>query len=121
MAYQSDESGRFEIYVRPFPNAQGGKWQISIEGGIDPRWRRDGKELFYFSADDRLVAVAVASGASDLKALKAEPLFQVARTSNRTNYALAPGAQRFLINTLVQATDKAYITVVLNWPQSLQR
>jgi len=122
MAYASDESGRFEIYVRPFPNAQGGKWQVSSEGGTDPQWRHDGKELFYFSGDDRLMAVAVGADASGFTAGKTEPLFsQAARTANRTNYAVTADGQRFLINRVVQAANDAGITVVLNWPQSLQR
>jgi hypothetical protein len=56
MAYASDESGRFEVYVRPFP-ATIGQTQISIAGGRQPEWLRDGKELFYISADAKLTAV----------------------------------------------------------------
>ncbi|MBI2833800.1 MAG: serine/threonine-protein kinase, partial [Acidobacteria bacterium] len=62
MAYVSNESGRLEVYVRPFPGP-GTKWQISPNGGSQPQWRRDGKELFYIAADHRLMAVAVKSGA----------------------------------------------------------
>jgi Tol biopolymer transport system component len=59
MAYRSDQSGSNEIYVRPFPDPRGGKWQISNGGGTDPRWKGDGTELFYFSADDHLMAANV--------------------------------------------------------------
>src|SRR5206468_110438 len=58
VAYASDESGRFEVYVRPFPAASG-QTQISITGGMQPEWRHDGKELFYISADGKLTAVPV--------------------------------------------------------------
>ena len=58
VAYTSDESGRLEVYVQPFP-AAGGKWQISTNGGENPKWRRDGKELFYLGLDRRLMAVEV--------------------------------------------------------------
>jgi serine/threonine-protein kinase len=58
----SDESGRFEVYVRPFPASTGGKWAVSKGGGYQPRWRRDGRELFYFSNDGKLMSVDVAAG-----------------------------------------------------------
>jgi Tol biopolymer transport system component len=81
IAYQSDESGRYEIYVRPFPDAQGGKWQISSDGGQDPRWRRDGLELYYFSGDNHLIAAAVRHDGTGFNVLNNEPLFQAARTT----------------------------------------
>ena len=56
LAYASNESGRYEIYIRTFPEA-GGKWQVSAAGGVQPRWRRDGRELFYVAPDTRLMAV----------------------------------------------------------------
>ena len=59
VAYTSDETGRNEIYVRPFPQASGGKWLVSTNGGTEPRWRRDGKELFYISADSKMMAAGV--------------------------------------------------------------
>src|SRR5437667_12530984 len=58
LAYQSDESGQHQIYVQPFPGP-GGKWQVSNEGGTQPRWNRNGKELFYISADGKLMSVAI--------------------------------------------------------------
>ena len=59
VAYQSDESGRVEVYVRPFPGP-GGQWQVSTAGGKDPRWRPDGKELYYIAPDSRLMAAPIA-------------------------------------------------------------
>ncbi len=61
IAYDSDESGKTEVYVRPFPDVQSGKWQVSSGGGTLPRWRRDGKELFYVSADADLMAVDIST------------------------------------------------------------
>ena len=61
VAYASNESGRSEIYVQPYP-ADGGKWQVSTDGGIQPRWRADGKELFYLTADDRVMAAEIEAG-----------------------------------------------------------
>jgi Tol biopolymer transport system component len=58
LAYQSNESGQNEVYVRPYPNVDPGRWQVSTEGGITPAWSRDGRELFYVAGDARLMAVA---------------------------------------------------------------
>src|SRR5260370_25440525 len=63
MAYASNETGNMEIYVSPFPNATG-KWQVSSGGGQEPKWRPDGKEFFYVSADGKMTAVAVKTGVS---------------------------------------------------------
>ena len=62
VAYVSNESGRDEIYVQTFPSAGGGKWQVSSTGGQEPRWRQDGRELFYLSVEGKMMAVAVESG-----------------------------------------------------------
>ena len=64
VAYHSNESGRHEVYVQPFPGP-GGKWQISTSGGIEPRWRRDGKELFYIAPDGKLMAAPIQSAGTD--------------------------------------------------------
>jgi eukaryotic-like serine/threonine-protein kinase len=121
LAYTSDESGRMEVYVRPF-RAPGGAWLISTTGGSDPRWRDDGSELYYLSLDRALMAVNInaADGAARLEASVPQPLFQT-RTSGplglgvRFNYAAAPGGQRFLITTDEPEAAPSPITVVLNW------
>ena len=61
MAYASNETGKWEIYVTSFPDARG-KWQVSTGGGEQPRWRRDGKELFYLSSDGKMMAAPVTTG-----------------------------------------------------------
>ena len=124
LAYTSDESGRMEVYVRPFREA-GGAWLISTTGGSDPRWRDDGSELFYLSSDRALMAVKIKTpdGAGPLDVSVPEALFQT-RTSGplglgvRFNYAAAPGGQRFLITTDRPETAPSPITVVLNWDRS---
>jgi hypothetical protein len=77
IAYRSDKSGRPEIYVRPFSDSAGGvtEWTISNGGGTEPRWRRDGKELFYFTGEGTLVAVEVSTSGGMFKAGIAKPLF----------------------------------------------
>ena len=62
LAYASDESGVFEIYVRPFPDAASARWQVSAAGGTDPVWSRSGRELFYLSAQNEMMSVEVAPG-----------------------------------------------------------
>jgi serine/threonine protein kinase len=123
MAYASDESGRMEVYVQPFP-ASGGKWQVSTGGGSQPRWRRDGKELFYISADKRLMAVEVKTDAT-FEAGVAKALFGtrflLAAAPHLISYAVAGDGQRFLVTRLVEEEPAIPITVVLNWTSGLKK
>jgi serine/threonine protein kinase len=120
IAYESNESGRFEIYVQPFPGP-GGKWQVSTNGGAQPRWRRDGKELFYIGIDERLMAAPIrfTSDGQSIEPSSPTPLFAThiggaVQGTNRQQYVVSPDGQRFLMNTITeQATSP--ITVILNW------
>jgi Tol biopolymer transport system component len=96
IAYQSDESGQNQIYVQTIP-ASGAKYQISTAGGTQPTWRRDGKELFYVSADQRLMAVPIALGAR-VEPGTPEALFPVFQVAALTGYAPSRDGQRFLVN-----------------------
>jgi Tol biopolymer transport system component len=118
LAYVSDESGIPQVYVRSFP-ALNGKRQVSGDGGTQPRWRRDGTELFYLAANRQLVAVAVSTG--DAFAVRGvTPLFPTTLLPSelRHGYAVSLDGQRFLLNVLVAAENSA-MTVVLNWPALL--
>jgi serine/threonine protein kinase len=126
LAYESNESGRFEVYVQPFPQA-GGKWQASSAGGTQVRWRRDGRELYYVAPDARLMAVSVAAS-PDGKTLNLGvpvPLFPTRLATGasvvpgRPQYAVAPDG-RFLMNTIVDNTSPSPITVIVNWTQLLE-
>ena len=118
IAYDSDESGRREVYVQGFapdrvPATAVGKWLISAAGGNKPRWRHDGKELFYLALDGKMTAVPVKSGATFEPGVPV-PLFE-AHTSGFTPYDVSPDG-RFLINTPVDSdASSTPITVVLNW------
>ncbi len=123
IAYTSNESGRSEIYVVPFPpTASGGKWMVSSGGGVQPRWRRDGKELFYISPDWKMMAVDVSTSPT-FHAGTPHPLFdtEMVDTGIRTgpmSWDIAPDGNRFLIIT-ANALDTSSLNVVLNWhPQS---
>lgn len=125
VAYVSDESGRFEVYVRGFPAAAGGKWVVSSGGGYQPRWRRDGKELFYFTEEGRLMSVEVAAGAafhaSAPKFLFQAPIFGGGATTGNHYWDVSADGQRFLINSYGSGSAAASITVVLNWQAELKK
>ena len=128
IAYASDESGRSEIYIQPFPAPPNGgsKTPISRDGGSEPRWRRDGKELFYFSPDGKLMAADVTEGlrfnASVPRTLFQVPVAQIAHNavaSQVFGWDVAPDGKRFLIDTATTSTEP--VTVVLNWTAELKK
>ena len=119
IAYTSDESGRPEIYVRPFP-ASGGKWQISTGGGIAPQWAANGRELFYLNGDQMTVA-PVTTGDS-FQAGTPRSLFTHVRPGRvPQTYAVAHDAQRFVMLQPTEPEVEPQISVVLNWFEELKR
>jgi Tol biopolymer transport system component len=119
-AYVSNESGRNEVYVTSFP-MPAGRWQVSTAGGSWPRWRRDGRELFYLAPDNRLMAADVHGQGSSFQVGTVPALFQTqARTNVRYMYDVSPDGQRFLINTLVEQAVQP-ITLVVNWTAALRK
>ncbi len=110
IAYVSDESGAREVYVQPFP-PNGAKWQISSSGGGAPRWRRDGRELF-FAGETKMMSVAVTTNESSFSAAVPQILFDAQVLSG---YDVTADGQRFLINKLVNDEVQQPVTVVLNW------
>ncbi len=117
LAYVSTESGRNEIFVSPFPTG-GGKWQISTEGGLEPRWRRDGKELFYRTPDGTLVSVAVSVSEQQPSFGEGQPLFRTRSKSVWFSYDVSPDGQRFIVNTPLP-NHRQSITLVQNWTAGL--
>jgi hypothetical protein len=126
MAYVSDESGSYEVYVQSFP-AGGGKRQVSTKGGVGPHWRRDGQELFYYPADGKLKAVAVQGRAASGVGFEASApvaLFEFRSGTGltfATPYTVTGDGQRFLLNTLVDESGGAPLVVVLNWTAEVKR
>jgi len=120
IAYRSTESGGSEVYVQTFPPS-GGKWQISTAGGVEPRWRGDGKELFYL-AGNKLMAVEVKAGPASFEAGIPKALFEAPVTSEmrRNRYVVTADGQRFLMLTPVGEQSTPLI-VVLNWTAGLKR
>jgi serine/threonine protein kinase/Tol biopolymer transport system component len=120
IAYQSNESGRGEIYVQAFPGP-GGKWQVSSAGGVEPAWRADGKEIYYGAPEQKLMAVDIKAGES-FQAGVPHPLFQarVQPITNVRNHYLPTGdGQRFLLLAPVGRESLVPTTVVLNWNAEL--
>jgi serine/threonine protein kinase/Tol biopolymer transport system component len=125
MAYSSDDTGQLEVYVRPFPVAEG-VWRISTAGGQQPRWRGDGKELFFIGGDGKMMA-------ADIKAMpgpkpvfdhgEAKPLFDahiaLATGTFAFQYDVTPDGKRFLVDT-GGATDSTF-TVVVNWQAGIKK
>jgi serine/threonine-protein kinase len=123
LSYVSDESGRPEIYVQPFPGP-GGKWQISTDGGIEPLWNPNGRELFYRSGN-RMMAVPVTM----------QPVFSAGRPTilfegdylaspfpqTGTTYDVTRDGQRFLMAKDVESAAATQINVVVNWHEELKR
>ena len=122
IAYVSDESGTPQVYVQPFP-ASGGKWQISTQGGFTPRWRGDGKELFFLSPDRQLMSADVNPAGATFEASSPKTLFQTqvdtANISNR--YDVSRDGQRFLMSLPVENTVSPPITVITNWLVGIER
>jgi Tol biopolymer transport system component len=117
VAYASNESGDWEIYVTSFPGA-GGKWQVSRGGGSEPRWRRDGKEIFYITPTGMLTAVSVVGGDAFTTGTPA-PLFQLrSRTTISSTdlytYDVARDGTRFLVNRYIKPEHIKPLTIVLN-------
>jgi len=124
LAYASNETGKWEIYVTSFPEPRG-KWQVSVGGGEQPRWRADGKELFYLSSDSKIMAVPVTIGAN-FEAGTPVSLFQATPRQpipifDLFVYDVSRDGQRFLINTQVKQAETQPMSVVLNWTAKLNK
>ena len=112
IAYESNASGRNEVYVRPFPK-QSGVSKISRDGGWSPRWRGDGKELFFLALDGSLMAAGIDPRTGSTATVPRRLFSTDLRPDSYRPYAVSKDGQRFLIP---RETPPAPITVVLNWP-----
>ena len=134
VAYQSNETGRFEIHVRTFPGTEG-KWVVSHAGGTQPRWRHDGRELYYIAPDNRLMAATLAPNKTGqtLDISKAVPLFRTnlvtagtpgvlaVAAGTKQQYAVAPDGRFLMVVPASESTTASKISVVFNWPATLKR
>ena len=127
LAYESDQSGGPQVYVRPFPDTSAGQWQISPGPGVKPRWSRDGRELFYVADDSALMSVAVPDGAV-FQPGAPRSILKVTPTPGLVNglfYDVMPDGRRFvMLKTLPQAAAQAatpHIIAVFDWTDGLRR
>ena len=127
VAYQSNESGQDEIYVRPFPDADRGRWQMSTGGGTRPLWARSGKELFYLGPSGAVMRVAV-EGGSTFRAGNPTRLFEgrylLPVFASARTYDVSPDGRRFLMIKPVgpeQTAAPTSIIVLQNWHEELKR
>jgi serine/threonine-protein kinase len=122
LAYVSEESGTFEVYVRPFPDAASARWQVSSAGGTDPVWARSGRELFYLSGANEMMSVTVAPG----PAFTISPprrLFSVAPYTPIPpvpSFDVHPDGKRFLLLRETTPTDRNELIVVQNWVEEMK-
>ena len=121
VAYQSDESGRYEVYIQAFPEPRG-KFQISTGGGQYPEWGPGGRELFYVSPDFKLMAVGLKLGADSVEPSTPRELFPLPIVDNGFSpYDTAPDGQRFLVRAVPQQQASQPLTVIVNWPALLKQ
>jgi serine/threonine-protein kinase len=123
IAYSSDESGRVEIYVRPFSadspsELPPGKSMVSIDGGQTPHWRADGRELIYIAPDRKVMSVAIKPG-DRFEAGVPKFLFQLPPGASRGD--MTADAQQFLFEAPSSSSERPPFDVVLNWPATLER
>lgn len=118
VAYASNETGRPEIYIAPFPWT-GAKWQVSTDGGGVPRWRHDGKELFFDVVDNgQIMAAEIKAGVTSVQVGKAVPLFRIKFRSSGTPYAVSNDGQRFVAITSGEEQSLP-LTLVQNWSAAM--
>jgi Tol biopolymer transport system component len=119
IAYMSDQNGRMEVFITSVadPNQ---KWQVSNNGGLYPRWRGDGKEVFYLDISNKMHAVPVETNGGDLTLGTAQPLFSIIPRPQCRPYAVSEDGQRFLVNVLSEQASPT-VTVVSNWMTRLKR
>jgi Tol biopolymer transport system component len=127
VAYQSFESNRTDVYVAPFSGQPGeatGKWQVSANGGVQPQWSPDGKELFFLAAppDNALMVAAVNGQGAAFEVGAIRRLFNVRPGGIRSSYQVAPDGKRFLFNLAPSGSSgPTPVTVVVNWAAGLNK
>jgi eukaryotic-like serine/threonine-protein kinase len=131
LAYVSNESGSAQVIVQPFPDPSGGKWQISAKGGHYPRWRRDGREIYYLDPDRQIVAVSVTTERK-FEVGKSTTLFTApfpfptssAADAMQIPYDVTADGQRFFVSAVLPTpatSTQTPITVITNWMSTVRR
>lgn len=122
LANDSDESGRIEVYVTPFLHG-GGKWQVSTGGGSCPRWRADGRELFYMSLENKIMSAEISVQTSSVVIGKVQPVFQANPVpfAPECMYDVSADGKKIVVVTLAVEQGSQPLTLVVNWPSLLKK
>ena len=132
MAYISKESGRAEVYIAPFDSTQvmrranappalmpSGKWQVTTGGAQGPRWRGDGKEIFFLAADGHVMAAEIEAENGSLRVGAVRPLFAGFPQGSASPFDASADGKRFVLITL-REEQSSPLKLVLNWPELLK-
>jgi eukaryotic-like serine/threonine-protein kinase len=119
LAYGASESGKVDVYVRTFP--EGKSWKVSSAGGSEPRWRGDGKELYYLTLDDKIMAVPVSSGQAAFSAGPPTLLFAIHSSPQGSRYDVTADGQRFLVNQTSTEQGSHPLNLVVHWTALLKK
>ncbi len=121
LAYANNETGRMEVYIQPFPSGAG-RWQVSTAGGGRPNWRKDGKELFFFSTDQQVMAVDVNQKGASLELGTPHALFKATTVSTTSGpYTVSSDGKKFVMNTVLPQSITEPLTLITNWPADLKQ
>ena len=119
VAYMSEETGRPDVYVAAFPQP-GGRWQVSQTGGTEPRWNRNGRELFFIDLQNNLVSVDVEASAAGFQPGAARKLFQFHGAGGLWRYDVSPDGERFLVTDPLDEDLASPVTLITDWPRKLE-
>jgi serine/threonine protein kinase/Tol biopolymer transport system component len=121
LAYANNETGRQEVYIQPFPTGAG-RWQLSTAGGSRPNWRKDGKELFFFSNDQQMMAVDVSQKGASLQLGTPHALFKATTVTGSSGpYSVSGDGKKFVMNTVLPQSITEPLTLITNWPADLKQ
>jgi eukaryotic-like serine/threonine-protein kinase len=120
LAYSNNETGRQEVYIQPFPSGAG-RWQVSTAGGVWANWRKDGKEIFFFSPDQQVMAVDVNQNGASLQLGTPHALFKATTVSSNGPYTVSADGKKFVMNTVLPQTLTEPLTLITNWTADLKQ
>jgi serine/threonine protein kinase/Tol biopolymer transport system component len=121
LAYANNETGRQEVYIQPFPTGAG-RWQLSTAGGSRPNWRKDGKELFFFSNDQQMMAVDVSQKGASLQLGTPHALFKATTVTGSSGpYSVSGDGKKFVMNTVLPQSITEPLTLITNWTADLKQ
>ena len=121
LAYANNETGRQEVYIQPFPSGTG-RWQVSTAGGSKPSWRKDGKELYFWSTDQQVMAVDIQQNGSSLQLGTPHALFKATTVVGSVGpYTASADGKKFVMNTVPPQTTSEPLTLITDWPADLKQ